>query len=142
LTGLLPALFLRPPFEDPFSFVAMFACFDFLEGDGVGEAKGLEDPDAPLSNFLLSEGEDGRSSMRDFFEDVEEDEEVEVLGSGLFLLLCSDCSEDIYQWVEASGPLPTRRDGEQIACELRRREKEKKRKVDPQEFAADWNLIF
>jgi hypothetical protein len=96
LTGLLPALFLRPPFDDPFSFVAMFAYFDFLEGDGVGEAKGLEDPDAPLSNFLLSEGEDGRSSMRDLFE--EEDEEDEVLGSGLFLLLCSDCSEDIYQW--------------------------------------------
>jgi hypothetical protein len=99
LTGLLPALFLRPPFDDPFSFVAMFACFDFLEGDGVGEANGLEDTDAPLSNFLLSEGEDGRSSMRDLFEDVEEDEEVEVLGSGLFLLLCSDCSEDINQWL-------------------------------------------
>ncbi len=110
----------------------MFACFDFLEGDGVGEANGLEDPDAPLSNFLLSEGEDGRSSMRDLFEEVEEeDEEVEVLGSGLFLLLCSDCSEDIYQRVEPQvlyqrGEMESRL---RVSCVEEK--KKKKRKVDP-----------
>jgi hypothetical protein len=92
----------------PFTFAgeAMLASFDFLAGEAKREALEVDvedDDDAPLrSNFLLSEaGEDGDwvSSTRDLFEDEdeEEDEEAEavLLGSGLFLLLCSDCSEDI-----------------------------------------------
>jgi hypothetical protein len=71
----------------------MSASFDFLEGDGVGEAKGFDVDEAPLSNFLLSDGDDDGSSTRDLFE--EDEEEDEMLGSGLFLLLCSGCSEDI-----------------------------------------------